>query len=102
MTDKEKVIEGLQKIIDDDWIWKHADYYASLISDALAILKKHEVDTSKYQYKYDHTDCIWYHDGRGRCPVTCSQYRDGWNDAMNFIFKNGPGYRPYKRSVRQE
>lgn len=68
-----------------------------LFDDAIKRLKEQNVDTSKYQYKYDHTDCIWYHDGKGRCPVTCSQYRDGWNDAMNFIFKNGAGYRPYKR-----
>ena len=42
MMDREKVIEGLQKIIDDDWIWKHADYYASLISDAVELLKEQE------------------------------------------------------------
>ena len=55
-------------------------------------------DLGKYEYHYDHTDCIWYRpEARNRCPVTCSQYRDGWNDAMNYIFRNGKGYRPYKR-----
>ena len=63
----------------------------------LGLLKAQEPDTSKYQYKIDHTDCIWYSDGDNRCPSTCSQYRDGWNDAMDFIFKNGCGYQPYKR-----
>ena len=52
----------------------------------------------KYEYHYDHTDCIWYRpEARNRCPVTCAQYRDGWNDAMNYIFRNGNGYRPYRR-----
>ena len=55
-------------------------------------------DLGKYEYHYDHTDCIWYRpEARNRCPVTCSQYRDGWNDAMNYIFRDGKGYRPYKR-----
>lgn len=53
---------------------------------------------SKYEYHYDHTDCIWYRpEARNRCPPTCAQYRDGWNDAMNYIFRDGKGYRPYKR-----
>ena len=56
----------------------------------------------KYEYHIDHTDCIWYWNGKGKCPSTCSQYRDGWNDAMDYIFKNGAGYRPYKRGVNDE
>ena len=56
-------------------------------------------DSNKYEYHYDHTDCIWYRpEARNRCPVTCAQYRDGWNDAMNYIFRDGKGYRPYKRN----
>ena len=47
-------------------------------------------DASKYEYHYDHTDCIWYRpEARNRCPVTCAQYRDGWNGAMNYIFRDG-------------
>ena len=76
---------------------KHLEDITQWTDDALKLLKEQEADKNKYEYKYDHTDCIWYHDGRGRCPSTCSQYRDGWNDAMNFIYKNGAGYRPYKR-----
>ena len=54
-------------------------------------------DQNKYEYHYDHTDCIWYRqEARNRCPVTCAQYRDGWNDAMNYIFRDGKGYRPYR------
>ena len=53
---------------------------------------------SKYEYHYDHTDCIWYRpEARNRCPSTCAQYRDGWNDAMNYIFRDGEGYMPYRR-----
>lgn len=49
----------------------------------------------KYEKHIDHTDCIW----DGHCPVTCSQYRDGWNDAMDYIFKDGKGYQPYRRGT---
>ncbi len=66
--------------------------------DALVLLKEQEADKNKYEYKYDHTDCLWY--GSGNCPSTCSQYRDGWNDAMDYIFKDGKGYQPYRRSVK--
>jgi len=55
-------------------------------------------DENKYEYHYDHTDCIWYRpEARNRCPATCAQYRDGWNDAMNYIFRDGKGYMPYRR-----
>jgi len=58
---------------------------------------------SKYEYHYDHTDCIWYRpEARNRCPATCAQYRDGWNDAMNYIFRDGKGYRPYRRDKKYE
>jgi len=57
-----------------------------------------EPKTGKYEKHIDHTDCIWYGNDSG-CPVTCSQYRDGWNDAMDYIFKNGKGYQPYRHDV---
>ena len=58
---------------------------------------------SKYEYHYDHTDCIWFRpEARNRCPSTCAQYRDGWNDAMNYIFRDGKGYRPYRRDQKYE
>ena len=60
-------------------------------------------DKSKYEYHYDHTDCIWYRpEARNRCPSTCAQYRDGWNDAMQYIFRDGKGYRPYRRDKPYE
>lgn len=68
------------------------------LDDILDLLKAQEPDESKYEYHTDHTDCPWYISGEeSKCPVTCSQYRDGWNDAMNYIFQNGDGYRPYDR-----
>lgn len=69
-----------------------------MLKDAITLLKAKEADESKYEYHIDHTNCPWYISGEeSRCPVTCSQYRDGWNDAMNYIFRNGDGYRPYER-----
>lgn len=64
----------------------------------LELMPSVQPDSSKYEYHYDHTDCIWYRpEARNRCPSTCAQYRDGWNDAMNYIFRDGKGYRPYRR-----
>lgn len=42
MPDFEKVIKGLEAIVNDDWMWKKADYYAGLCKDALALLKAQE------------------------------------------------------------
>ena len=97
MPDREKVLKGLAEMANSKWLWDKADYWAMVCRDALELLNGQELDVSKYQHKIDHTDCIWYSDSESRCPVTCSQYRDGWNDAMDFIFKNGAGYSPYKR-----
>ena len=56
------------------------------------------IEDRGYEYHTDHTDCIWYGND-SRCPVTCDQYRDGWNDAMEYIFKDGKGYQPFRRSM---
>lgn len=81
--------------------WTESEYEQGLQNqweqdvDALMALPSAQ---SKYEYHYDHTDCIWYRpEARNRCPTTCAQYRDGWNDAMNYIFRDGKGYRPYRR-----
>ena len=101
MPDRKKIIDGLKKhtttieASGDGHKWRFVQ--VEIIEAALELLKGQEPDKRKYQYKYDHTDCLWYHDSRSKCPVTCSQYRDGWNDAMDFIFKDGHGYQPYKR-----
>ena len=57
----------------------------------------------KYEYHYDHTDCIYYSSKeRHTCPSTCAQYRDGWNDAMDYIFRDGKGYQPFRRGMHYE
>lgn len=48
----------------------------------------------EYEKHIDHTDCIYYPEHTK--VATCSQYRDGWNDAMDYVFKNGKGYQPYR------
>ena len=69
----------------------------------IEILPSAQPSQDKYEYHYDHTDCIWYRpEARNRCPVTCAQYRDGWNDAMNYIFRDGEGYRPFRRDIKYE
>lgn len=60
-----------------------------------------EMRIKKCETHIDNTDCIWYGTSDNRCPVTCSQYRDGWNDAMDYIFKNGEGYKPYQRGKKK-
>ena len=73
------------------------------IAKELAKLPSAEPVQDKYERHYDHTDCIWYRPGeRSRCPSTCAQYRDGWNDAMDYIFRDGAGYRPYRRDEKYE
>ena len=69
--------------------------FSSWVEDLIDNYCEEEPKTGQYEKHIDHTDCIWYGSDSG-CPVTCSQYRDGWNDAMDYIFKNGKGYQPYR------
>ena len=98
---KEKVIEGLKKAAEE--LARYAPMKVNgrcqmYFDGAIHLLKEQEPDQSKYEHHIDHTDCVWYKPEEGNeCPATCSQYRDGWNDAMDYIFKDGKGYRPYVR-----
>jgi hypothetical protein len=77
--------------------------YGSAVQEVINGLPSAQQDENKYEYHYDHTDCIWYRpEARNRCPATCAQYRDGWNDAMNYIFRDGEGYRPFRRDKKYE
>ena len=77
--------------------------YGSTVQEVINGLPSAQQDENKYEYHYDHTDCIWYRpEARNRCPATCAQYRDGWNDAMNYIFRDGEGYRPFRRDKKYE
>lgn len=53
--DMEKVIKGLQEIVDDNWMKTHADWYVSVCSDALALLKEdcHNCKLECLLQKYD-------------------------------------------------
>ena len=83
---------------DDSEVFAHSRGLIISIESSINALPYAEPETEKYEYHYDHTDCIWYRpEARNRCPTTCAQYRDGWNDAMNYIFRDGKGYRPYRR-----
>ena len=99
--DKDRIecaIRHIQTAVDVDlWARKIAvDAMEKQIQ--IGELPSAQPENNKYEYHYDHTDCIWYRpEARNRCPVTCAQYRDGWNDAMNYIFRDGKGYRPYRR-----
>lgn len=80
--------------------WTTADAYR--MRRAVEAIEAQPSD-DMYEYHYDHTDCIWYRpEARNRCPSTCAQYRDGWNDAMQYIFRDGEGYRPYRRDKKYE
>ena len=75
-------------------VWEFDEEEEKAIDNIIDELEQ-EPKTGHYEKHIDHTDCIWYGSDSG-CPVTCSQYRDGWNDAMDYIFKNGKGYQPYR------
>ena len=112
---KEKAIELLEEIIDEGWLISDLEKCDAIEACEMAIkaleqestddlsskLEKNSKKLDKYEYHTDHTDCIWY-GSDSSCPVTCSQYRDGWNDAMDYIFKDGKGYQPYKREEDKE
>ena len=98
---RQAAIDALMEILDRP---NHAEFlYTDEIYGALESLPPTQPDENKYEYHYDHTDCIWYRpEARNRCPTTCAQYRDGWNDAMNYIFRDGEGYRPFRRDKKYE
>lgn len=91
------ILEYLDTVLHPILSPEHWNVYSEL-HDMISMLPYAQPEPEKYEYHYDHTDCIWYRpEARNRCPVTCAQYRDGWNDAMNYIFRDGKGYRPYRR-----
>ena len=101
----EKQFQESEDLDVGDWI-EHRIFVQNMNDidrQTILNLPSAQPDKNKYEYHYDHTDCIWYRpEARNRCPVTCAQYRDGWNDAMNYIFREGKGYRPYRRDKQYE
>ena len=109
MTDREKAIKGLEccgetmNCNECPYDSEMGGCFTNLKADALNLLKEQEPDQSKYEYQFEYTDCLWYgNDDWNLCPSMCSQYRDGWNDAMDYVFKNGKGYKPYVRETGKD
>ncbi len=103
--DAEKQFQESDELDVSEWILHRT--FVQNMSDidrqTILNLPPAQPEQEKYEYHYDHTDCIWYRpEARNRCPTTCAQYRDGWNDAMNYIFRDGKGYRPYRRDQKYE
>lgn len=101
LISRQEAIDALRMCYETETIsMDNGDEYINY-ADAVAEIEQlpsAQSEPKKYEYHYDHTDCIWYRpEARNRCPVTCAQYRDGWNDAMNYIFRDGKGYMPYRR-----
>ena len=97
MVSRQEVLKLLHALPPEEAITK------AMLIQSVQQMDAVQPDLGKYEYHYDHTDCIWYQpEARNRCPVTCAQYRDGWNDAMNYIFRDGKGYRPYRRGEQYE
>ena len=101
---RQDAIEAIKELCEHYTPTKSVDHpHMNFVIEELQKLPSAQPDLGKYEYHYDHTDCIWYRpEARNRCPVTCAQYRDGWNDAMNYIFRDGKGYRPYRRGDQYE
>ena len=77
---REKVVKGLEAIVNDDWMWKKANYYAGICKDALALLKAQEpkpsvVKENSYGWKF------YY------CPSCGKEFYQ--NNKFNFCEKCG-------------
>ena len=48
MPDRKKVLDDLQDAVNDDWLWRHADYYALTMERAIDLLKEQEPKTGKW------------------------------------------------------
>lgn len=61
MADIESVIKGLTEIVNSEWMWKKADYYAKICKDALSLLKEHGAkvmsveEAARNAYSFYHT-----------------------------------------------
>ena len=101
----EKQFQESEDLDVGDWILHRifVQNMSDIDRQTILNLPSAQPELEKYEYHYDHTDCIWYRpEARNRCPTTCAQYRDGWNDAMNYIFRDGKGYRPFRRDRHYE
>lgn len=66
---KEKIIDGLKRIVDDDKMWRKADYYAMTCKEALEVIgAKPTVSV------IDSTPTVWtyYTNDEGKARWKCS------------------------------
>lgn len=75
MIDREKVIKGLEAIVNDDWMWKNAGYCVGICKDALALLKTQEPITGETSDGY-HTFNELYHHRAVLFSVIVANYKD--------------------------
>ena len=75
MIDKEKVINDLQDAVNDDWMWRHADYYALTMERAIALLKEQpEIIRCK---DCDNKECLG-REGSVVCGIDGTPHRPDW------------------------
>ena len=77
MINREKVIEGLKEIVDSDWMWRKADYWALICKNALALLEEQEpmkpiVTEGAYDDDFPGAT-LWYSCGECSAPI---DYKD--------------------------
>ena len=60
-----------------------------------------DITKKKYKKYNAHTDCPFYENNESVCPSKCPQYREGWNAAMEFVFNDGDGYKPFKKGEKK-
>ena len=74
--DREKVINGLQDLVNDDWMWRRTDFYAKICENAITLLKEQEPILLKNQHKpygsITNANSPWI----SRCPK-CSKKVEG-------------------------
>ena len=85
MTDREKVIKGLEQIINDPFMKARADYWVMVCADALALLKEQEAVKPFIQIS-EHTGRKWL--TCGACEYTIESEKESWEE-INFCPKCG-------------
>ena len=106
MPDIDRTIEELEKITDNNWMRTHADYYASVIGDALALLKDKSISNPPVK----NGKWIYGEDETGQDGYTCSEcgFFEPWyyeyNEDICFIkdYKYCPNCKAAMKSYMHE
>lgn len=92
MPNREKVINDLQDAVNDDWLWRHADYYALTMERAIALLKEQEAPKQiiRKQCKKEHDDGSIDYFAEWYCPHCNLLILRGFdNPSIKFCYKCG-------------